>query len=602
MNKAAFLDILNHVTSISEQEVIELEKLALNFPYCQSAHLLLAKAAYDKGSMLSNQRLRRAAACAANRQLLKKLIYTAGHHLVLEPIAEDTREESLPAAPLLSPQIAELPEGFVEQVPQTENLSPQEGILPEGAIDQGPQSEDHPAQETAPAEIPAPPALMLEPIEPEALDVEEYDAALVPASVDEKDTEAPAVLQAADQETLLPEEPEAIPLESEHQNAERQIDGLSETDTPGLEPIELEPLELESFPLSLASFTQPEPQPETELVRDDETASGQQQEAHQLQQGLPEIYEIPELLDDADIAAAAAAALAPENLEAATETNIGTEPAQKEPVIPALAPVYFADDLDDLFRVDFLASVMASTDPVTSFVNSLPAEEENLDTVALAEAGTAREAAADEAPALSAGKAAAESPADLPADDTLERFDSFLFSPEQDKAPAEAATGVVPFQEEIIYKVFDANELGYWMDSSRLGETLLLKNELATNQPYYFRPELLLEYSRHNEMATYQAPEPSILARQFDIIDQFLKLNPKIKSMAQVKIKAESQEDLSLKSTKIRKNTASETLATILVQQGKIRKAIKIYEHLMLKLPEKKDYFASQIEKLQKIN
>ena len=64
MNKAAFLDILNHVSSISEQEVIELEKLALNFPYCQSAHLLLAKAAYDKGSMLSNQRLRRAAACA----------------------------------------------------------------------------------------------------------------------------------------------------------------------------------------------------------------------------------------------------------------------------------------------------------------------------------------------------------------------------------------------------------------------------------------------------------------------------------------------------------------------------------------------------------
>jgi hypothetical protein len=139
------------------------------------------------------------------------------------------------------------------------------------------------------------------------------------------------------------------------------------------------------------------------------------------------------------------------------------------------------------------------------------------------------------------------------------------------------------------------------MDSSRLGETLLVKNELATAQPYFFRPELLLEYSRHHEIATYEAPEPSILARQLDIIDHFLKLNPRIKSLAQLKVKAESQEDLSLKSTKIRKIMASETLANILVQQGKIRKAIKIYEHLILKLPEKKDYFASQIEKLQNI-
>jgi hypothetical protein len=185
-------------------------------------------------------------------------------------------------------------------------------------------------------------------------------------------------------------------------------------------------------------------------------------------------------------------------------------------------------------------------------------------------------------------------------DDTLTRFDNYLFTPEKEQEPEAAASGQA-YQEEIIYKVFDANDLGYWMDSSRLGETLLKKNELATSQPSSFRPELLLEYSRHHEIATYEPPETGIIARQLDIIDQFLKLNPKIKSMAQLKIKPESQEDLSFKSSKIRKTVASETLANILVQQGKIRKAIKIYEHLILKLPEKKDYFASQIEKLQNI-
>src|SRR5687768_18405835 len=86
MNKAAFLNIIKHVSTISEQEVAELEKLAASFPYCQTAHPLLAKAAYDQGSMLSNQRLRRAAACATNRQLLKKLIYTSAPELVVAPI------------------------------------------------------------------------------------------------------------------------------------------------------------------------------------------------------------------------------------------------------------------------------------------------------------------------------------------------------------------------------------------------------------------------------------------------------------------------------------------------------------------------------------
>lgn len=74
MTRASLLHIFNHVGSISEAEVRELEQLAAAFPYCQTAHLLLAKAAHDQGSMLASQRLRRAATYAVDRQLLRQLL------------------------------------------------------------------------------------------------------------------------------------------------------------------------------------------------------------------------------------------------------------------------------------------------------------------------------------------------------------------------------------------------------------------------------------------------------------------------------------------------------------------------------------------------
>ncbi|MDX5436730.1 MAG: hypothetical protein LPK03_06015, partial [Pontibacter sp.] len=86
MNKSAFLKLIKQVANISDQQTEELEKVAATFPYCQTAHLLLAKSAYDKGSMLSTQRLRKASSYATDRQLLKRIIYTS---TAAEPVFEE---------------------------------------------------------------------------------------------------------------------------------------------------------------------------------------------------------------------------------------------------------------------------------------------------------------------------------------------------------------------------------------------------------------------------------------------------------------------------------------------------------------------------------
>jgi tetratricopeptide (TPR) repeat protein len=57
--------------------------------------------------------------------------------------------------------------------------------------------------------------------------------------------------------------------------------------------------------------------------------------------------------------------------------------------------------------------------------------------------------------------------------------------------------------------------------------------------------------------------------------------------------------DLTQHSTTFHDHLATETLAQILGQQGKLQRALAIYEKLILKFPEKKTYFANCIEQLK---
>ena len=82
-----------------------------------------------------------------------------------------------------------------------------------------------------------------------------------------------------------------------------------------------------------------------------------------------------------------------------------------------------------------------------------------------------------------------------------------------------------------------------------------------------------------------------------EIIENFIKRDPVISPLNKNKLN-EEQEDKAVESYKPQVKIVSENMAKIMLIQGKKDKAIEIYEQLILKNPEKKAYFTSQIEKI----
>lgn len=89
---------------------------------------------------------------------------------------------------------------------------------------------------------------------------------------------------------------------------------------------------------------------------------------------------------------------------------------------------------------------------------------------------------------------------------------------------------------------------------------------------------------------------------QLDVITRFIEKEPELSRQSKSDPKKqdkEDQTDLAERSTSLNDDLISENLAKILIKQGKKEKAIDIYKKLIWKFPQKKAYFATQIENLK---
>lgn len=87
---------------------------------------------------------------------------------------------------------------------------------------------------------------------------------------------------------------------------------------------------------------------------------------------------------------------------------------------------------------------------------------------------------------------------------------------------------------------------------------------------------------------------------KFQIIDDFLEKNPKIKPLKKQEVPEGKVDTREIKNTDF-SDLMTETLAQIYIEQKQYEKAIKAYKILILKYPEKNSLFANQIKEIENL-
>lgn len=163
-----------------------------------------------------------------------------------------------------------------------------------------------------------------------------------------------------------------------------------------------------------------------------------------------------------------------------------------------------------------------------------------------------------------------------------------MFAGVQPKEEAEHSEGRTKSKRERIIELSKA--LNATNGNSNSGESKSVRRRRE-------RKELIDEIV---ETKTQIEPTDEKQKEQLTIIEQFIQTQPTISNAKDKPITVPDGDLSSIKSGEFTENIVSETLVELLVKQGKKDKAIEVLKKLIWKFPQKKSYFAAQIEELKK--
>jgi hypothetical protein len=109
MTSHQFSGFIENPGSLNEQNLMAVEDFVSRFPYCQSGHLLLASNLFSEDNQQSSVQIKKAAAYAGDRRILRELIEKAKKTRSLQTVAETPASVPLKQVAEPAPTIPEFP-------------------------------------------------------------------------------------------------------------------------------------------------------------------------------------------------------------------------------------------------------------------------------------------------------------------------------------------------------------------------------------------------------------------------------------------------------------------------------------------------------------
>ena len=177
----------------------------------------------------------------------------------------------------------------------------------------------------------------------------------------------------------------------------------------------------------------------------------------------------------------------------------------------------------------------------------------------------------------------------------LKESDSFRYNSELKLTASHTSDRAILFDfitsEEFLSRKVNENLVESNPEESKpIEETINEPLQFSKTEKYSFNQWLQL--ASKNKIDRYT--NDSTKQQKQDLIDQFIESNPKI-----IPVKKDQELEVSITKNKEDNSLMTETLAKVYLQQKKYSKAIKAYEILGLKYPEKSGFFADQIKRIK---